>query len=119
MRTNPLTVAAPTPTARKKVKGPNKSRAVIRDVEAGSSVDCMHCGDRVKFQAKVRNKQVICNVYVKSRWVRVEHFHLDCYSAACEPYGPAEAGTDHRRAAANASAAERAKAIAEMSKKTA
>ena len=41
-------VAAPTPTARKKVKGPNKSRAVIRDVEAGSSVDCMHCGDRVE-----------------------------------------------------------------------
>lgn len=113
---------APQPSAAapaKKAKTPTKSRAVVRDVEAGSSVDCLHCGERVKFQAKVRHKQVICNVYQKNRWIRVEHYHLDCYTSAGEPHGPAEAGTDHRRAAANAAAAERARVIAEMSKKTA
>ena len=63
------------------------SRAVLRDVEPGSSVDCVHCGERVKFQAKVRNKQVICNVYVKGSWARVEHFHDDCYDQAGGPHG--------------------------------
>ncbi len=63
------------------------SRAVLRDVEPGSSVDCMHCGDRVKFQAKVRNKQVICNVYDQGVWVRVEHFHDACYTKAKKPHG--------------------------------
>lgn len=117
---NALDAPEPTkPAPTKKVKAPTKSRAVVRDVEAGSSVDCKHCGDRVKFQAKVRNKQVICNVYNKNQWIRVEHYHLECYTAAGEPYGPAEAGTDHRRAAANAAAAERARVIAEMSKRTA
>jgi len=82
-----------------------KSRAVVRDVEAGSSVDCAHCGERVKFQAKVRNKQVICNVYVSGSWNRVEHFHLDCYLDAGEPYGHADAAGDHRRVAANAASA--------------
>lgn len=89
-----------------------KSRAVVRDVEAGSSVDCAHCGDRVKFQAKVRNKQVICNIYVSGKWNRVEHFHLACYEEAKSPYGEAEVGTDYRRQAANAAAAERAKKLA-------
>ncbi|MFN8052973.1 MAG: hypothetical protein U0Q22_16120 [Acidimicrobiales bacterium] len=92
-----------------------KSRAVVRDVEAGSSVDCAHCGERVKFQAKVRNKQVICNVYVKGAWNRVEHFHLDCYGVAGSPHGEAEVGTDYRRQAANAAAAERARKLAEES----
>ena len=89
-----------------------KSRAVVRDVEAGSSVDCAHCGERVKFQAKVRNKQVICNVYVSGTWNRVEHFHLACYEEARSPHGEAEAGTDYRRQAANAAAAERARKLA-------
>lgn len=90
-----------------------KSRAVVRDVEAGSSVDCSHCGERVKFQAKVRNKQVICNVYVSGKWNRVEHFHLACYEDAGSPFGEAQVGTDLRRQAANAAAAERAKKLAE------
>ncbi len=89
-----------------------KSRAVVRDVEAGSSVDCAHCGERVKFQAKVRNKQVIYNVYVSGTWNRVEHFHLACYEEARSPHGEAEAGTDYRRQAANAAAAERARKLA-------
>ena len=64
-----------------------QSRAVLRDVEPGSTVECIHCGERVKFQAKVRNKQIICNVYVQGRWDRVEHFHAECYDQAGEPHG--------------------------------
>ena len=115
----PATPASTTPkTTTRKSAGKTsvatrKSRAVVRDVEAGSSVDCAHCGERVKFQAKVRNKQVICNVYVKGAWNRVEHFHLECYELAKNPFGEAEVGTDYRRQAANAAAAERARKLAE------
>lgn len=63
------------------------SRAVTRLVEPGSQVDCMHCGERVKFQAKMRHQQVICNVYEKHKWVRVDHFHADCYKEAKQPFG--------------------------------
>jgi hypothetical protein len=63
------------------------SRAVLRDVEPGSTVECAHCDERVKFQAKVRHKQVICNVYEKGTWVRVEHYHQACYELAGEPHG--------------------------------
>lgn len=67
-----------------------RSRAVLRDVEPGSTVDCAHCGERVKFQAKVRHKQVICNVYEGGRWVRVEHYHSGCYDDAGTPHGPVD-----------------------------
>ncbi len=60
---------------------------MLRDVEPGSTVDCTLCGERVKFQAKVRHKQVICNVYEQGRWSRVEHFHAGCYEQAGEPHG--------------------------------
>ncbi len=73
------------------------SRAVIRDVEAGSSVDCAFCGERVKFQAKVRNRQVICNVYVGGQWDRVEHFHAECYTKAGKPHGEIVGPLDQRR----------------------
>ncbi|MPY94322.1 MAG: hypothetical protein GEV08_15050 [Acidimicrobiia bacterium] len=66
---------------------PRTSRAVLRMVEAGSYVDCTRCGERVKFQAKMRNQQVICNVYENEAWLRVEHFHHDCYVEAGSPYG--------------------------------
>ncbi|MDH4170451.1 MAG: hypothetical protein OEW42_12770 [Acidimicrobiia bacterium] len=65
-----------------------RSRAVQRLVEPGSMVDCSHCGERVKFQAKMRHEQVICNVYVKNVWDRVEHFHAPCYVEADQPFGP-------------------------------
>lgn len=64
-----------------------KSRAVLRSVEAGSFAECAHCGELVKFQAKTRQLQVICNVYVKGKWDRVEHYHERCYFEAHEPYG--------------------------------
>jgi hypothetical protein len=79
---------AKTATTTKPVKIRKVSRAVTRLVEPGSQVDCMHCDERVKFQAKLRHQQVICNVYVKNKWDRVEHFHSECYIEAKEPFGP-------------------------------
>jgi hypothetical protein len=66
-----------------------KSRAVLRLIEAGSDAYCASCGERVKFQAKKRLEQVICNVYVRGRWDRVEHYHAECYAHAGEPFGVA------------------------------
>lgn len=78
---------AKTASATKPVKIKKVSRAVTRLVEPGSQVDCQYCGERVKFQAKMRHQQVICNVYEKGKWVRVEHFHADCYKKAKQPFG--------------------------------
>ena len=82
-------------TAKKPTPG-FTSRAVVRNIEAGSSAECATCGDRVKFQAKVRMQQVICNVYVDGHWGRVEHYHLECYQQSGEPYGTPEEGTSRR-----------------------
>jgi hypothetical protein len=87
------------------------SRGVLREVEPGSTVECVHCGERVKFQAKMRHKQVICNVYVAKRWDRVEHFHAPCYDEAGEPYGEPDTTPPERRPK-SARAAETAKAEA-------
>jgi len=65
------------------------SRAVERPIEAGSTAVCAHCGSPVKFVARQQGRQVICNVYEKGRWQRVEHYHDECYREAGEPYGPA------------------------------
>ena len=65
------------------------SRAVVRNVEAGSSAICAACDEQVKFAAKVRRQQVICNVYVAGKWDRVEHYHFECYETAGEPHGSA------------------------------
>lgn len=70
---------------------------MLRDVEAGSIVDCAHCGQRVKFQAKIRNRQVIANVYTSGKWDRVEHFHADCYELAGKPYGEIVGPLDQRK----------------------
>jgi hypothetical protein len=86
------------------------SRAVIRDVEAGSTVDCALCGERVKFQAKMRNRQVICNVYEDGRWNRVEHFHAECYAAANNPHGEIVGPLDQRRSPSPARAQAQAQA---------
>jgi len=64
-----------------------QSRAVLRTIEAGSSAICVMCDEQVKFKAKSKAQQVICNVYVDGRWDRVEHYHLECYEAAGRPYG--------------------------------
>jgi hypothetical protein len=64
-----------------------KSRAVVRTVEPGNSAECASCGERIKFRARMRLQQIICNVYVSGRWDRVEHFHTECYDTAGQPHG--------------------------------
>lgn len=59
----------------------------MRTIEAGSSAVCTTCDQQVKFKAKAKAQQVICNVYEKGVWNRVEHYHLECYEAAKQPYG--------------------------------
>ncbi len=90
----PAKKAAAKKTAAKKAPAKRKSkwesRAVLRMVEPGSQVECILCGERVKFQAKMRHQQAICNIYEKNAWVRVDHYHYPCYKEAKEPYGPAE-----------------------------
>lgn len=74
-----------------------KSRAVTRPIEPGLNAWCVHClkigrtttEARVKFIARRRDNQVICNVYRKGVWQSVEHYHAACYEEAGEPYGPA------------------------------
>lgn len=66
------------------------SRAVTRLIEAGCMAECKHCEDRVKFRARHRDLQVICNIYKGKVWQNVEHYHADCYPLAGEPYGIAQ-----------------------------
>jgi hypothetical protein len=65
------------------------TRAVVRLIEAGSSTTCAACNTQVKFSAKQKKQQVICNVYVDGKWNRVEHYHLECYLEADKPHGEA------------------------------
>ena len=75
-------------TARTKAKAKTwRSRAALRRIEAGSSVSCVGCDDHIKFSAKDKASQVICNVYRKGAWLRVEHYHEACYRQADLPYG--------------------------------
>jgi hypothetical protein len=57
-------------------------------VEPGNSASCAHCGAPVKFVARAQLRQVIANVYNAGTWVRVEHYHEECYQMAGQPYGP-------------------------------
>ena len=65
-----------------------QSRAVVRPIEPGNSALCAQCGAPVKFVARAQLRQVIANVYEEGPWVRVEHYHADCYDEAGKPYGP-------------------------------
>ena len=65
-----------------------ESRAVLRLIEAGCVAECPICGERVKYRARHRDQQVICNVYEDGRWQRVEQYHVDCYAGAGLPHGP-------------------------------
>jgi len=85
------------------------SRAVVRFIEAGSSSTCAHCEDAVQFRARIRAQQVICNVYERGVWTRVEHYHRACYDSAGAPYGHADDSQPlrprHRSAASTAATA--------------
>jgi hypothetical protein len=73
------------------------SRAVARPIEAGNSAVCAWCDEPVKFKARDRGDQVIANVYERGVWNRVEHYHLECYVNAAEPYGTPEASASYGR----------------------
>ncbi|MCU1346409.1 MAG: hypothetical protein JWL70_2675 [Acidimicrobiia bacterium] len=60
---------------------------MIRAVDAGCSSTCVKCDQQVKFSAKVKRHQVICNIYTDGKWDRVEHFHYECYVEHESPYG--------------------------------
>lgn len=94
MASSPATTSAKPPAAKpaakKSAKDKWQSRAVVRLIEAGCVAECPVCGERVKYRARHRDQQVICNVYDKGRWQRVEQYHLDCYVAADYPHGPIE-----------------------------
>jgi hypothetical protein len=64
-----------------------ESRAVTRLIEAGCTADCPQCLERVKFRARHRDHQVICNVYQEGVWQRVEQYHEACYQEAGCPHG--------------------------------
>lgn len=67
-----------------------ESRAVSRLIEAGCAAECPHCEERVKYRARHRDQQVICNIYENGVWQRVEQYHAECYVEAEEPYGEAQ-----------------------------
>jgi len=64
-----------------------KSRAVLRLIDAGNAAYCARCDELIKFRAKIKAYQVVCNVYTRGRWDRVEHFHPECYQTVGSPYG--------------------------------
>ncbi|MFT7600930.1 MAG: hypothetical protein ACI8TP_003878 [Acidimicrobiales bacterium] len=84
---------APRSASTSAVKVQPTSRAVVRLIEAGSMVDCRRCDKQVKFRARQRDQQVICNIYEKGAWKRVEHYHLECYGEVDSPYGVPEEKT--------------------------
>ena len=65
---------------------------------------CPHCDKPVKFlaEASLRSPkyagltryQIICNVFVREVWDRVEHYHEACYKSAGEPHGPLITGQE-------------------------
>jgi hypothetical protein len=90
-----------------------RTRAVVRFIEAGSSAECVCCGAQVQFRARIKVQQVICNVYVDGRWARVEHFHRECYETAGQPHGiPDESQPLRPRNRAMATAASAAAVVA-------
>lgn len=99
-------------SVKKTLKVKAESRAVVRDIEAGSSERCASCKERITFRSKHRAFQVIANVYVRKIWNRVEHFHLECYEKDGSPYGEALIEKNGRRNAAILVAAQRREALA-------
>ena len=63
------------------------TRAVLRYIDPGDTTRCQYCDQPLRFKARVRLKKVICSVYKRGKWNRVEHFHERCYDAAGQPHG--------------------------------
>jgi hypothetical protein len=66
------------------------TRAVKLRIEPGNVADCLHCGVYIKFNSRLPEsgrRQIVCNIYKKRKWDRVEHYHQDCYDEVGRPYG--------------------------------
>ena len=68
------------------------SRAVVRRIGPGNWVECaggvcLHPKRMLKFEARKKDSQIVCNVYEDGSWRRVEHYHPDCYEVAGRPHG--------------------------------
>lgn len=98
--------------AKTRTKATWQSRAVQRSIEAGSSAMCALCDEQVKFKAKTKAMQVICNVYDNGTWIRVEHYHAQCYEIAGSPYGTPAPTNGPTRVTAASVAASRASSAA-------
>jgi hypothetical protein len=67
------------------------TRAVERPALPGQMHQCAgDCGERIKFQARKRNKIIYANVYEGDRWDRMEPWHPECYTRAGQPHGPVD-----------------------------
>lgn len=66
---------------------PHATCAVVRLIAPGTLSLCPNCDEPVKFEAKKKLRQVICNIYEGDKWDRVEQYHTECYVSAGAPYG--------------------------------
>lgn len=70
------------------------NRCVLRQVnpaEGGPEFYCAACETPIRWKAREKRWKVIAHVYRAKRWVRDDHFHLQCYTDAGSPYGEAAA----------------------------
>lgn len=66
------------------------TRAVELLIRPGLAVHCAQCDKAIKFEATKGSRQIVANIYKRSKWDRVEHFHPACYDDAGMPYGEAD-----------------------------
>ena len=86
------------------------SRARLRVIVAGTAFVCSGCYSPIKFDAQKRKAQrVVCNVYIRRVWDRVEHYHLHCYLEIGSPYGIAQTDEDTDPADTGSSSKKKAK----------
>lgn len=65
-----------------------QTRVVSKPCTAGDFIVCRRCGAEIKYRARTKDREVLCNVYENGAWDRLERFHPACYVGAGEPYGP-------------------------------
>lgn len=71
------------------------TRVVERPAVGGQMQTCDHCGEKIKFVARLRKKILYANIYEGDRWDRLEYFHPACYLKMGAPYGAVDrAGTN-------------------------
>lgn len=72
------------------------TRAVSRVINPGEGTPCVACELPALFRARLKLKRIVCNVYVKGRWDRVEVWHPTCYAEAGHPHGEPDVSAELR-----------------------